>query len=120
MNLADYVCDHPEQFQLDLKYLGNGATAESNGSVAQPILSSIAMPPIFVLLLAIQLQIWITTAYGETQILTERYKHNRLKIQLKAGSSHIAYVTDEQIEQFKLWIASIENTSTALCPIENR
>ncbi|MBF1999438.1 MAG: hypothetical protein IGS38_01805 [Synechococcales cyanobacterium M58_A2018_015] len=120
MNLADYVCDHPEQFQLELKYLGNCAAAESNGSVAQPILSSITMPPIFVLLLAIQLQIWVTTAHGETQILTERYKHNKLKIQLKAGISHIAYVTDEKIEQIKLWIARIQDISTALCSVDNR
>jgi hypothetical protein len=117
---------HPEQFQLQLTFL-NDLNALSSESSQPPILRlspgslldetmhhSVILPSFFVLVMAIQFQIWLTSGHGEYQVLSEWHSRAKSRVQLKAGVSYIDYVSREELAAMTAWIQHVETFARSL------
>jgi hypothetical protein len=116
--LPQLVRAHPDLFKLELTFLSEHQT---ESSLIQPLLQasshsvtgssySLQIPSIFVLILAMQFQIWLTSGHGEYQVLSEWYRKGKLRVQLKAGASYIDYVTKEELTTILDWLSLVEST----------
>jgi hypothetical protein len=101
-NFPYYVRKHPELFELELKFLDPLITASQTAaqitSLEERKSYSVQLPSVFILIVAIQYQIWLTSKFGEYQILSEVHDKNKLKVRLKAGESYVTYLLREEIE----------------------
>jgi hypothetical protein len=110
-NLPHLVYQNSDQFCLDLRFRDCSSDRTSNLLLASPYSQSnaisVEIPTVFTQIITTTLLIWLTTGHGEYQVLSERVKHNKLRVNLKAGSSYIHYVELDKLKELEQWCEQV-------------
>jgi hypothetical protein len=105
---------HPQRFRAQLIYVAESdeppfvkRMRELDGrsrvlaKEQEPL--SIELPMAFTQILGVQIQVLITSGFGEHLIHCEKVANNRHKICLKASPSYVCYVSAEELQRIEHW-----------------
>jgi len=110
-NLPHLLSQNSDQFCFDLRFRDCSSDRTPNLLLASPYAQSndisVEIPSVFTQIITTTLLIWIKTGYGECQVLSERAKHNKLRVNIKAGSSYIHYIELDELKELEQWCEQV-------------
>ncbi|MBF2047152.1 hypothetical protein HJG54_32860 [Leptolyngbya sp. NK1-12] len=107
VDLSHLIQTHPERIRLELTYQ-HPATSSGAEASSSPMELSVKIPPDLSLVLGMQLDICLTSGFGEFQIVTDRSQKHKVRLLMKAGRSYNVYIPDQDLAPIVRWLQQVQ------------
>ena len=109
INYPELFKAHPQRFKVELAYTPDldeqsPITHVRGGDVRLRI----ELPPVFTHVVAVQLQVLLTSGFGECSIQHEKVQNSKHKICVGNCPSYIYYVNAEELQLIKYWCEQLK------------